>query len=445
MERENIISTIAAFDPELYGFFQDELQKQKYTLSLMSEENYMSPLSSYLEGSILTNTLMTHHDEEVPKGLEKITLRRINELFGSEHANIRTGNIAVASRVIFYSLVKKGDTILSLDFRKQDHCNNENLKFNFVNFSIDPQSQILDLDSVEALAKKYKPKMLIFSPVNYPKIIDYKRLSEIAHSVGAYMWFDICQNVGLVAAKQIPSPVPYADVVTFSTHDSLRGPQSSVILCKNNIAKIIDDTVIITGHFALKKNILAALAIVFKEATSSKFEKYASQVILNAKAIQKGIEEGGVEVLCGGTDTNLVLPNLTSLGISCTQAYKSLINAGFIIKPTVIQTIDNNICFEILRLSSLILTTRGLKEEQMQEIGKMIAEVLKNCEDKTIIEKIRQKAVDIAMVYPLFSDEWISSKDVINPLYSASDRNISHELSMEKKKAIIKKLFSFIR
>ena len=307
------------------------------------------------------------------------------------------------------------------------------------------KTQLLNLDRVEQIAKEHKPKVIIFSPVNYPRVIDYERLAKIAHDIGAYMWFDICQNVGLVATGQIPSPVPYADVVTFSTHDSLRGPQSSVILCKKELADIIDKTVITTGHFSLKKNILASLAVIFKEATTEKFKQYTKQVVLNAKALQKGLEEEGITILCKGTDTNLVLVNLTKLGISCKKAHNALQSAGFIVKPTVLSTCDENLNFEILRLSSLILTTRGLKEVQMEHIGKMMAKVLKNIDDMAIIEEVRQEAVDIAMECPLFSDEWLAFKDVLNPLYSAKDINISHELAAERKMAVMKKLFSFMK
>lgn len=445
MDREHAISTIASFDPELYTYFQEEIQRQKYTLSLMSEENYSSPLSSYLEGSILTNTLTTHHDEAKPTGLEAITLSRINKLFGSEHATIRLESISVRSRVVFYSLAKKGDTILSLDNRKKDHCNSKNLEFNFVRFSIDSKTQILNLNKIEQIANEQKPKVIIFSPVNYPRVTDYKRLAQIAHNVGAYMWFDICQNVGLVATGEIPSPVPYADVVTFSTHDSLRGPQSSVILCRKELATTIDKMLITTGHFSLKKNILASLAIIFKEASTEKFKQYAHQVVLNAKALQKGLAKENVDILCKGTDTNLVLVNLTKLGISCKQADEALSSAGFIVKPTILNTCDEHINFEILRLSSLILTTRGLKEIQMENVGKMIAKVLRNVDNLAIIEEVRQQAVDIAMEFPLFSDEWLASKDVLNPLYSANDINISHEIAAERKMAVMKKIFSFMK
>ncbi|WP_196592730.1 serine hydroxymethyltransferase [Pectinatus sottacetonis] len=445
METEKILSSIAAFDPQLYNYFQDELQKQKYALSLMPEENYTSPLSAYLEGSILSNTSMTHHDEEAPAGLESITVSRVNKLYGSEHASIRTSNIAAASRVVFYSLLKKGDTVLSLDNRKKDHCNSESLQFNFVKFSIDPHEQRIKLDQVEKLANEHKPKIIIFSPVNYPRIVDYKHLSDIAKSVGAYMWFDICQNAGLVAAKEIPSPVPYADVVTFSTHDSLQGPQGCVILCRKKMAKSIDNTVITTGHFALKKNILAALAIVFKEAATEKYGQYCHQVILNAKSLQKGLEEEGLEILCGGTDTNLVLLNLTKLQMSCNKACSALRLAGIMTKPTVLTTAEDKITFDILRLSSLILTTRGLKEAEMYTIGHMIGIVLKNHNNPEKLDEIRQDITDIAIQYPLFSDEWLAAKAILNPVYSGGNLSLPHELAAERKKAVLKKILGFIK
>jgi len=445
MDTEKIISSIAAFDPELYNYFQDELQKQKYALSFMPEENYTSPVSAYMEGSILSNALMTHHDEKTPTGLEAMTVERVNKLFGSEHASIRTSNIAAASRVVFYSLLKKGDTVLSLDCRKKDHCNSESLQFNFVNFSINPKEQKINLDEVEKLAKEHKPRLIIFSPVNYPRIIDYKRLGEIAKSVGAYMWFDICQNVGLVAAKEIPSPVPYADVVTFSTHDALQGPQGCVILCTKKLAAQVDETVITTGHFALKRNILGALAIVFKEANTPKYNEYCHQVVLNARALQKGLEEEGMDILCGGTDTNLVLLNLTKLKMTCNEAGAALRLAGVITKPTVLTTADESTSFDILRLSSLLLTTRGLKEDEFYTLGHIIAMVLKNKNNPEKLEEIKQDVTDIAIQYPLFSDEWVTTKDVLSPVYSGGNLAVSHELAAERKKAVLKKILGFMR
>ena len=266
MEREKIIRGIEAFDPELFDFIQMELKTQRYTLSLLPNENYASPFCSYLKGSLLSNTYMDYHDVVTCSRLESLAIERAKRLFGSEAAIVRINNLVAASQIVFHNFVNTGDTIMSFNLRKREYCYTEDMKYNFVKYSIEPETQHLDYRHIEALAQECRPKMIIFSPTNYPKDVNYRKLAQIAHGVGAVLWVDMSAVVGLVAAKLMHSPVPHADVVTFYTHDTLRGPQSAVILTNSENVDSLNQIAINTGHVYLQENVLAALCIAFREA-----------------------------------------------------------------------------------------------------------------------------------------------------------------------------------
>ena len=248
MKREEVVSHLKTFDPEIYALLEEERQRQRYTLSLMPNMNAMSPFAKYLEGSILTNSFFDRSDETTGGGLhlDAIVRQRAMDLFHSDHAIVRLGNIVAASRVVFQALLEPGDTVLSFNLRKKDHVTG--LSYKFENYGIEPGSQEIDWGAVRAQAERVRPRLIIFSPVSYPRTIDYQILYEIAQTVDAYFWVDISQSVGLVAAKLVPSPVPLADIVTFSTRDSLRGPDGAVVLTKRDLAARMDATVINTGH-----------------------------------------------------------------------------------------------------------------------------------------------------------------------------------------------------
>ena len=406
MDKKTLLNRMEEFDPILYGLYAEERQRQHYSLSLLPTANGVSPFVAYLKGGILGNSYLDHTAAEHCGELEHLAASRAREIFGSEHAIVRVGNIGAASRVVFHCLAKNGDRILSFNLRKSEHCAGENLSFDFVNYSIEPDSQIIDLDHVEKIARECRPKIIIFSPVNYPRKVDYERLAHIARSVGAYFWADIGQNVGLTAAKGIPSPVPFADVVTFSANDSLRGPQTAVILTTKKLAQAMDDTVINTGHVALKNNVLAALAMALKEATDEKFFSYAKQVLQNAKALQKGIVEGGLKVMCGGTDTHLVLMHLSDI-LDARVPTAVLSRAGIEVKADEIVTFDEDCRFNALRLSALNPTTRSFKEEDMETVGNIIAELFLSPLDTKDIENAHRRVRELVGDKPLFADEWI--------------------------------------
>ena len=310
MTNEKLLRNLEAFDPELWEALHSSLRRQIATLSLVPTANAASPFASCLKGSTLGNDFLDHHAAEHMSKLERMAAGRARGLFHAEHAIVRTGNPVAASRVVLQALAKPGDAILSFNLRKQEHCTGERMQYRFAKFGVEPDTLRLDFGKVRELARKHRPVLLIYSPVNYPYNIDCGELRSIADDVGARLWVDLGQNSGLVAAGKIASPVPYADVATFAASDALHGPQSGIILSKRELAERLDQAVIDTGHASLKKNVLAALAITFREASCEEYRDYAEQVLDNAHALEDGLKQAGCEVLCAPSENHLVLLRL---------------------------------------------------------------------------------------------------------------------------------------
>ena len=442
MQNQTLTESLAAFDPEIYGLLQEEIQKQRFTLSLLPTSNAVSPFSAYLKASIFGNGHLDHHAVQSHLILEDIAARRAEKLFGADHAIVRISDIAAASRVVFQALATTGDTILSFNRRKAEHCIGEHLRHNFVSFSIEPETEQIDLDRVAQLASARKPRLIIYSPVNYPRHIDYARLKEIAAGVGAYLWVDIGQNAGAVAAGCAPSPIPYADVVTMPTDDSLHGPQSAVIFTTTDLAENMDQAVLDTGHSMVKKNVLAALATSFLEAGSPAFKAYCEQVLRNARALEKGLHDAGIKTLCGNTESHLVLAELPNDMIPEKMA-KKLRDAGIMAKGDTMLTSDDSKTFSILRLSTLDPTTRALKEAALQTIGHLLGDFIQSGGDESAQKKVKTQIRAILMDKPLFSDEWLSKNINLTPGYGQKDLNIAREVEAEKKEAQAERMWSF--
>ncbi|MCR5757193.1 MAG: serine hydroxymethyltransferase [Selenomonas sp.] len=442
MQYQNLTDSLAAFDPEIYGLLQDEVQKQRFSLSLLPTSNAVSPFSAYLKGSIFGNGHLDHHAVQSHMKLEKIAEQRAAKLFGADHAIVRISDIAAASRVVFQALATTGDTILSFNRRKQEHCIGEHLQYDFVSFSIEPENERIDLKRVEQLAKARKPRIIVYSPVNYPLHLDYKKLKEIAQEAGAYLWVDIGQNAGAVAAGCAPSPVPYADVVTFPTGDSLHGPQSAVILTHKDLAANMDKAVLDTGHSMVKKNVLAALATTFLEAGSRAFRSYCEQVLKNAQALEKGLHDAGIKTLCGGTENHLVLALLPT-GTVLENIVAEFREAGFLVKGDTMLTSDESLTFPVLRLSALDPTTRALKENAMQAVGRVLGEFIQSGGDESAQQKAQVQLRAILLDKPLFSDEWLSQNINLTPGYGKNDLNIAQEVEAEKREAQTERMWSF--
>ena len=410
MKKKELLNHLKSFDEEIFTLLEDEEQRQRYTLSFLPNTNAMSPFAAYLEGSILTNSIFDHHDETTSGGihLESIVQTRARTLFGSDHAIVRLGSIASASRVVFQGLLQPGDCVLSFNLRKKDHSTG--LSYVFENYGIDPSTQQIDWGEVRAHAERVRPRLIIFSPVSYPRTVDYRILYEIAQSVDAYLWVDISQCVGLVAAGLLPSPVALADVVTFSTSESLRGPDGAVILCKRDIAACMDAAIVNTGHVALHMNHLAALGVVLREAASEKFRRYGEQVLKNAEVLARALADHGASVLCGGTDTHLVLASATG-SVNMDEASSVINRMGIRVRVEDIPTMNPGLFLHALRLSTSNPTTRSLKEEDMAYIGLLLAKPLTQILSPEEIEQSHQEIVALVKDSPISSEEWLGEGD----------------------------------
>ena len=411
MVGRKLFKQLQKFDHDLCEVLKFSLDRQLSTLSLIPTDNAASPLSQYLKGSALGNDFIGHNALEHYSRIEQLAIKRACDLFKAEHAILRTGNLVAASRVVLMALAKSGDKILSFNLRKSEHCTGEQMKYNFIKFAVEPHDLKINFDKVRYLALKHKPTLIIYSPVNYPKNIDYKKLQKISAEVGAKLWIDLGQNAGLVAAKKIASPVPFADVVTFAGSDGLHGPQSGIILCKKNLSQLLEKTVIETGHASLKKNVMAALAITFREVTCEEFADYSQAVLDNAKALEKGLKSTGAELYCSPTENHLVLVKLPADDGS---AVDKLEQAGLLVKAENLLTADDKIFYPILRLSTLDPTTRALTEDDMFKVGVTLGEFLKSSQDAQAIKKVQKFVEKTVENLPLFSEDWLPEDEIIN-------------------------------
>lgn len=410
MINQKLFRQLQKFDPELSSLLKISLDRQLYTLSLIPTDSAASPLSQYIKGSAIGNDFIGQYSAQHYSQIEQLAVKRCCELFGAEHAIVRIGNAAAASRVVLQTFAKSDDDILSFNLRKSEYCTGGQMQYNFVKFAVEPNNFRLSYDKVRSLALLCKPKIIIYSPVNYPHNIDYEKMRKIADDVGAILWIDLGQNAGLIAAKKIPSPVPYADVATFSASDSLHGPQSGIILSKKKFANTLEQKLIDTGHVSLKKNVLAALAITFHEVTCEEYSDYAQQILINALALEKGLKKSGAEVLVSPTENHLVLVRINQDG---KELAEKLSQAGLLLKPEKLMTTNENIIYPVLRLSSLDPTTRGVGEEDMLMIGLTLGEFLKSRQTPQDMESVKKIVKETIENLPLFSEDWIPEAEII--------------------------------
>ena len=417
MSNEKILRRLENFDPELFRVLNNALRRQISTLSLIPTDSAASPFSAYLKGSALGNDFIDYKSAEHHSSLEKIAAKRARELFDAEHAIVRLGNPAAANRVVLQAFAKPDDNILSFNLRKKEYCTGEQMNYFFIKFSPEPDTFRLDFNKLRSQAMLCEPKLIIFSPVNYPHNVDCSKLRKIADDVKAVLWIDLGQNAGLIAAKKIPSPVKFADVVTFAANDALHGPQTGIILCKKKFAAILEQKVIDTGHASLKKNVLAALAITFAEANCDAYEEYAEQVIENARALENGLKSVGAKIICSPTENHLVLVKLPE---NHDRIAEKLAQANLLVKQEIFMTSHEKISYPVLRLSTLDPTTRSLKENDLRKVGQVLGKFLLSSQNDAAIQSVGKVIRKMVENQPLFSDEWLpdaeSAQDVDSDL-----------------------------
>lgn len=413
------------FDPEMAELLRREEEKQRKSIGLIASENIASPLSVCLEGSIFTNKNTEGYPGRryvggtaIEDQIELLAIERVKKLFGCGHANLQSGNATIANSAVFMGLLTPDDTVLSMSINDGGHLSH-GAKFNFsgkfykiIQYGVRREDERIDMDQVRELALKYRPKMILCGGSAYPRLIDFKTFREIADETGAYLWVDAAHIIGMIAGRVIPSPVPYADIVTFSTQKTLRGPRGcGVILCKEELKSKIDRGVFPGMQGGPKADMIAARAVLFKECMTKKFRNYQIQVLKNAEALAKGCMEEGLTLISGGTDTHLVLAKVTDFVESGREAELLLESVGLITNKNLIpfDPLNSNLTSGI-RIGSPLMTTRGAKEEEMQEIGRLIGKVLKNKNQTEELNKVKRRIDDITDMYPIFADEWMAIK-----------------------------------
>lgn len=410
-----ITNTLEQTDNEIYNLIDEELHRQQDTIELIASENFTSKAVMEACGSVLTNKYAEgkphkrfYNGCEVVDKIEEIAQQRAKKLFGAEHANVQPHSGAQANMAVFLYALKPGDTVMGMDLSNGGHLthgspvNFSGMYFNIVSYGINENGEI-DYDKVEALAKEHKPKLIICGASNYSKIIDFERFSKIAKSVDALLMADIAHIAALVATGCHPSPVPYADFVTTTTHKTLRGPRGGIIMCKEKHAQGIDKAVFPGVQGGPLEHIIAGKAVALKEALSDDFKVYANNIIKNSKALCQSLLDNGMDVVGGMTENHLMTLDLTKLnktGKDIANVLEKIhITAN---KNTVPNDPQSPFVTSGVRLGVAAVTTRGFKEEDMNVLGKIIAEAVKNSDNEQELEKLKIQVKTLLNKYPLY-------------------------------------------
>ena len=411
--------TIAGFDNELHQAIQDEHQRQEDHIELIASENYASPRVLEAQGSQLTNKYAEGYPgkryyggcEFVDK-VEQLAIDRAKALFGADYANVQPHSGSQANMAVFMALLQPHDTILGLSLADGGHLthgakpNFSGKIYNAIQYGLNATTGEVDYDQVEALALEHKPKMIIAGFSAYSRIWDWQRFRDIADKVGAYLFVDMAHVAGLVAAGLYPNPVPIADVVTSTTHKSLRGPRGGIILCKSNpeLEKKFDSNIFPGIQGGPLMHVIAAKAVAFKEAMEPEFKIYQQQVIDNARAMAKVFMARGFDVVSGGTDDHLMLVSLIAKGITGKAADAALGKAHITVnKNAVPNDPQSPFVTSGIRVGTPAPTTRGFKEAEMIEIAEMMCDVMENMEDESVIAAVREKVSVLCKKFPVYS------------------------------------------
>ena len=401
-------------DPEVAAIIHNEEERQRLGLEMMASENYTSVAVLEAVGSVLTNKYAEGYPGKRYYGgcqyvdeVEELARTRARELFGAEHANVQPHSGAEANMATYFALMKVGDTAMGMNLSAGGHLthgrevNFSAWLYNFVHYGVDRESELIDYDQMRELAKKERPKVIVVGATAYPRIIDFELSRQIADEVGAYLVADMAHIAGLVAAGVHPSPLPHADVVTSTTHKTLRGPRGAFILCREELAQQIDKAVFPGTQGGPHMHVIAAKAVCFGEAMKPEFLEYQKRIVENAGVLADELQAQGWRIVSGGTDNHLVLVDVGARGLSGSRAEKALGAVG-------IYANKNTIPFDErppyvgsgLRLGSPGLTARGMGREQMRTIARIISRVLENREDEKVQVEARRKVRELAEAYP---------------------------------------------
>src|SRR5271157_5721304 len=404
-------------DPEISNAIDNEVRRQHEGLELIASENFVSEAVLEAAGSVFTNKYAEGYPRKRYYGgceftdvVEELARERAKKLFGAEHANVQPHSGSQANQASYSAVLKPGDTILGLNLAHGGHLTHgHHLNFSGKTYKIVPygvtrETETIDYDELERIATAERPKLIIGGGSAYPRIIDFVRMRQIADKVGAIYLVDMAHFAGLVAGGAHPSPVPHAQIVTSTTHKTLRGPRAGLILSKAEYAAPIDKVVFPGMQGGPLVHIISAKAVCFREAMHPGFKDYARQIVANAKVLAQTLADEGFHVISGGTDTHLMLVDVFAKGMLGSEAENALHDAGITVNKNAIP-FDTNPPLKPsgIRIGSPALTTRGMKEPEMRQVGKLIAEVLQNRTDKAALESIRRQVLELAEQFPLYA------------------------------------------
>ncbi len=403
-------------DPEIAEAIYNETVRQHSTLELIASENFAPMAVLEAAASVFTNKYAEGYPKKRYYGgcefvdvVESLARERAKQLYGAEHANVQPHSGTQANMGVYFAVLNPGDTMMGMNLSHGGHLshghpiNFTGRWYNVVFYGVDKETETINYDEVLELAKKHRPKLIVVGASAYPRIIDFKRFREIADEVGALLMVDMAHIAGLIAAGVHPTPVPYADFVTSTTHKTLRGPRGGFILCKKEYKKDLDKAVFPGAQGGPLVHIIAAKAVAFKLAMTEEFREYQRQIVKNAKALAATLADEGLRLVSGGTDNHLMLVDLRSLNITGKEAEKALERAGITVnKNTIPFDPQPPLITSGIRIGTPAVTTRGMKEKEMEKIGRLISKVLHNIDNEKVIEEVRAEVRKLVEEFPLY-------------------------------------------
>lgn len=409
---------LSKFDPDIAKAILDETRRQAEGLELIASENFVSEAVLEALGSVFTNKYAEGYSGKRYYGgcqfvdvVETLAIERARQLFNADHVNVQPHSGTQANIAAYMSVMKPGDTLMGMELSQGGHLshghplNFSGLYFKVVSYGVDRDSEQIDFEQVEKVAREHKPRVIMTGASAYSRVIDFERFKRIADEVGAVLFADIAHIAGLVAADLHPSPIPHAEIVTTTTHKTLRGPRGGMILCKESSAKNVDRVTFPGNQGGPLVHVIAAKAVAFKEALQPEFKQYQRNIVANAKALAAGLKEEGLRIVTGGTDNHMFLLDLTPINLTGKEAEKILGEVEITVnKNTIPYDTKSPMVSSGIRLGTPALTTRGMGVEQMKKIARLIADGLKNKDNETRKAEIRKEVHNLCSDFPLYAN-----------------------------------------
>ena len=411
-----IHTSLEQLDPEIYAAVKNEERRQRMGLELIASENFTSRAVLEATGSVFTNKYAEGYPGRRYYGgcqfvdvVENLAIDRAKKLFGAEHVNVQPHSGSQANMAVYLSVLKPGDTVLGMNLSHGGHLthghplNFSGKYYRIVPYGVRKDSEVIDYDELAGLAREHKPKLIVVGGSAYPRVIDFERIGKTARETGAMMMVDIAHIAGLIAAGEHPTPVPHAEFVTSTTHKTLRGPRSGIVMCRESFAKDLNRAVFPEMQGGPLVHVIAAKAVCFKEAATEEFRTYIRQVVRNARSLASKLASRKFRIVSGGTDTHLMLVDVFSKGINGKQAEQALDNAGITVNKNTIPFDQNPpLTPSGIRIGTPALTTRGMKESEMEAIGEWIADVLDAVQDESVQKRVRREVEGLCERFPLY-------------------------------------------